>query len=104
MSVLSVSTTYFTCTNESLPAIIAGLSPSSADRILAIGGSGDQAFALLEHGAQVAVIDHDARQIDFIRHRAAALADGDYYEFAKRHAFFEEGTPGMLHVYERDAY
>ena len=68
-------------TNESLPAIITGLAPTSEDTILAIGGSGDQAFALLEFAEEVRVVDKAPEQISLIRHRRAALEKGNYFEF-----------------------
>lgn len=68
-------------TNEYLPAIIQGLTPEAKDSILCIGGSGDQAFALLEHVQRVRIVDVDQSQIDLIRERAEALEKKDYTGF-----------------------
>src|SRR3989344_1381131 len=64
-------------TNENLQAIVAGLDLSSKDTILAVGGSGDQAFALLEFAGEVKVVDNQPNQIGFIKQRVEALLAGD---------------------------
>ncbi len=74
---------------------MAGLEPKEGDVILAIGGSGDQAFAMLEHGARVIAVDHAPSQIAFIDYRRDVLACGDYAAFVKRVADF---------LYLRDVY
>ena len=57
----------FTFCNESLPSIITGLDPQKEDVILVIGGSGDQALALLEFGCKVYVIDRNSSQVNYIK-------------------------------------
>ena len=74
----------FTFCNESLPSIIAGLDPQKEDAILAIGGSGDQAFALLEFGCRVYVIDYDNSQINFIKSVFQILKNRDFDSFIYR--------------------
>ncbi len=76
-------------TNESLWGIIAGLNPVSTDRIAAIAGSGDQAFALLASGAEVIAVDKDPAQIEYVRLRARALTEGNDEAFL-------EGLPLIL--------
>lgn len=71
----------FPCTNESLAAIVAGMDVSKEDHVLAVGGSGDQAFALSEHVGSVGVIDADPTQRDFIESRIALLEKGDVGSF-----------------------
>lgn len=73
----------YQCTNESLKAIIAGLDVSPEDNLLVVGGSGDQAFALLEFAGKgkVTAVDNAPQQIDFIRQKAEALQIGDYESF-----------------------
>lgn len=71
----------YVCANESLEAIIAGLNPGENDNTLAIGGSGDQAFAILEHSARVYVVDIKKSQTDYIKKRARLLETGDYAGF-----------------------
>jgi len=68
---------FYDFTNESLSAIIAGLDPQPEDTIVAIAGSGDQAFALLESGARVIAVDHNSKQIDFIKNRIQLLEQRD---------------------------
>ncbi len=73
-------------TNESLWAISAGLDPKPTDSILAIAGSGDQAFALLASGAEIRAIDKDQAQLTYTLLRAEALRRGD------KEAFLEGAT------------
>lgn len=68
-------------TNETLEAIIAGLNIRPSDCVLAVAGSGDQAFALLESGCRITAIDNISAQIRFVQRRALALSRGDYSEF-----------------------
>lgn len=66
----------FTYTNESLPPIMAGLDVGPRDNVLAIAGSGDQAFAILENASKVTAIDSSSQQIEYIIRRVDHLADG----------------------------
>ena len=75
--------TFYQVTNESLSAIIAGLAINQQDRVLAVGGSGDQAFALLETAAKVSVVDSNPEQIELIKYRARMLKKGNYGEFLR---------------------
>lgn len=68
-------------TNESLSAIVKGVNPQKEDFILAVGGSGDQAFALLESGAHVDVVDTNPNQIRYIQERIHSLLNGNYSSF-----------------------
>ncbi len=72
---------HFGNTNESLDAIIAGLDLSSKDTVLAIAGSGDQAFAILEHAKEVRAIDKNKVQINYVRWRINALKLNNLEEF-----------------------
>lgn len=72
---------FYIATNESLRAVTLGLPVIADDLVVAIGGSGDQAFALLEGGCHVKVVDISDLQIGFIRSRARALQDGNYKHF-----------------------
>ena len=47
----------YSSTNESLEGVVAGLDVKPKDRIIAVGGCGDQAFALLENVGKVIVVD-----------------------------------------------
>ncbi len=68
-------------TNESLDAIIKGMDLKSTDRVLAICGSGEQAFAVLEHAGRVRAFDRESLQTDYAKMRKQTLADGDYEKF-----------------------
>lgn len=79
----SLDTSYvkFPCTNESLDAIVHSLDVRPEDNVLAIGGSGDQAFALLEYVNSVVALDVDPVQRDFIQNRLNLLRQGDISSF-----------------------
>ncbi|MBI4919049.1 DUF3419 family protein [archaeon] len=70
-------------TNESLPAIINGLDLKQNDSVLAIAGSGDQAFAMLEYAARVEVVDKSSDQIFLVKLRAEALRREEYSLFLR---------------------
>jgi hypothetical protein len=91
---------YFT-TTESLNSIITGLTPSPDDKILAIAGSGDQGFAMLEYGARVTLVDSDENAIDFVKDRAEALKNGDFRGF-----FYPKGwsPPSLENLIIRNRY
>lgn len=67
--------------NESLEAINRAMSFEAGDRVLAVGGSGEQAFSMLEHGCKVVVIDNTPPQIDLIKYRKNCLASGNISTF-----------------------
>lgn len=56
-------------TNESLDAIVNGMNVGKRDRILAVLGSGDQAFALLEKAAYVKAVDNCMAQVEHAQAR-----------------------------------
>ncbi|MFA5953100.1 MAG: hypothetical protein WC812_00750 [Candidatus Pacearchaeota archaeon] len=68
-------------TNESLPSIVNLLNPSPEDNILAIGGSGDQAFALLKDGVKIDVIEYNLDQLNLINKRINYLREDDIEDF-----------------------
>ncbi len=69
------------CTNENLEAIILGLDPQPDDVVLAVCGSGDQAFAILEYVESVVAFDISTAQINFAIQRKRALGEGNYTRF-----------------------
>lgn len=73
----------YSYTNEDLRGIILGLDFSPEDSVLAVAGSGDQAFAFLEFARQVKAVDIVPEQIELIRQKAEALQVGDYDEFLR---------------------
>ncbi len=70
-------------TNESLDAIVEGLDIHARDRVLAIAGSGDQAFAMLVNDAIVHAIDIDDLQVKYMQERARALKKKHFIKFEK---------------------
>ncbi|MDI6738339.1 MAG: hypothetical protein QME12_07555 [Nanoarchaeota archaeon] len=67
----------FPVTNERLEAVVAGLDVKEGDRILAVCGSGDQAFALLENASYVLAADLNKLQVEYARTRAELLKQGN---------------------------
>lgn len=80
-------------TNESLRAIVAGLQISPEDAVIAVGGSGDQAFAMLESAGKVKVFDSNPAQLDYIRERVEALERGDYERFSGSDRVNSDNSP-----------
>jgi len=76
-----ISTLGHRCTNESLAAIVNGLDVNETDDILAICGSGDQAFALLEKAHSVTAVDIYKNQVDYARYRKRCLKEEKYAFF-----------------------
>jgi SAM-dependent methyltransferase len=68
-------------TNESLEAITSGLNLNSENSVLAICGSGDQAFAILEKTGNVYVVDMREKQIEYFLYRQDLLEKGEFNEF-----------------------
>jgi hypothetical protein len=73
----------YSYSNESLDAIVAGLNVQPSDIILAIAGSGDQSFALLERAARIITVDENPLQIELVRKRAELLKKRNYREFLR---------------------
>lgn len=92
----------YDCTNESIDSVVSSLSPQEGDNILAICGSGDIPFVLVEH-ARVTAVDIDEAQIDFASYRADKLKLGDYASFLREVC---EPTPRCLSYdhFARDKY
>lgn len=76
----------YSATNEVLEAIVNGLDLKPEDNVLAIAGSGDQAFAMLEYGCKVTAIDIKLDQIKFVKLRAEALKLKCYEDFLRKKA------------------
>ncbi len=68
-------------TNESLLSITKGLDIQPDDTILAVLGSGDQAFAMLEFGATIFATDINHVQCIFAQERRNALYQKDLKSF-----------------------
>ncbi len=68
-------------TNESLQSIAIGLDIQPGDVILAVCGSGDQSFALLENARAVVSVDKSKVQLEYAKRRAELLREGRFDEF-----------------------
>lgn len=68
-------------TNEYLDAIICGLNLNSNNSVLAICGSGDQAFAMLEKTNNLHVVDMREKQIEYFLYRKSLIERGEFGEF-----------------------
>jgi SAM-dependent methyltransferase len=77
----SISYTY---TNEELFAILKGLDLKKDDNVLAIAGSGDQAFAMLPYVDKITAVDVNTNQIDYIEQRMRWLKEGNKDYFLER--------------------
>ncbi|MBI2631830.1 DUF3419 family protein [Candidatus Pacearchaeota archaeon] len=73
----------YSCSNENLSGIVLGLDLTPNDSVLAVGGSGDQAFAFLEFVRKVKIVDINPIQIEFIRQKAQSLRIGNNDEFLR---------------------
>jgi hypothetical protein len=71
-------------TNENLEAIVKGLNIKPNDYILAVGGSGDQPFALIEYAEKVLAVDINGYQIRRMHRQNESLKIDDYESFWKR--------------------
>lgn len=67
----------FRSTNESLEAIVKGMRLTRKDNVLAVCGSGDQAFAMLEYANSVVAVDRNKEQIEYAKERARLIEAGD---------------------------
>jgi len=86
-------------TNEALQAILEGLEVKPEDYILAIGGSGDQAFAILEYAKRVLAVDYDGYQVRYIKSQAKSLRVGNYKKFLERREQDSSGYRGQNEGY-----
>lgn len=73
----------YSCTNESIAAVVLGLDLKSNDEVYAIGGSGDLPFAMLEYVKKVFAVDSNPKQIELIKKRLAFLLNFDRGDFLK---------------------
>lgn len=81
MSMMKGAGVIFPFTVEKMAAIVEGLQPKKGDEILSICGCGDQAFALLERGARVTVVDVNPAQIGLVKKRVRALQEDSFSGF-----------------------
>ena len=92
--------------NESLQAVVTGLDVQPSDGVLAVAGSGDQAFALLETAERVIVADISLMQLEIMKRRVAALKHGDYAAImweARTHSLETEGVKIARNSYFTEA-
>ncbi|MFH1064896.1 MAG: hypothetical protein V1734_00105 [Nanoarchaeota archaeon] len=92
----------YIATNESLDSIIVGMMLDRRDKVLAILGSGDQAFAMLEYGCSVIAVDCNAKQRRLAETRVEMLAGGDTHGFLY-YAGCEENLVDDSDMMHRDA-
>lgn len=68
-------------TNELLEPIVKGLDLKESDKVLAVGGSGDQAFAILEYAGEVLAVDNVPAQVVVMEQHARLIKRGQFEEF-----------------------
>jgi hypothetical protein len=88
-------------TNENISSIVSGLDIQPHDKIVAIGGSGDQAFAILEYVGHVLAVDEDCLQVDYIDDQLDLIAVRDYETFWSMRESKEYFLPSRLDVIRR---
>jgi hypothetical protein len=71
----------YSFTNEDLDSVVAGLDPQPEDAILAVCGSGDQSFALLERALTVVSLDINPHQILYAQNQLEKIVCGDFDDF-----------------------
>ncbi|MDD9953688.1 MAG: hypothetical protein OXR66_05100 [Candidatus Woesearchaeota archaeon] len=76
----------FSMANEHLPSIMYGVRTRESQKILAVLGGGDQAFALLSLGSTVVGIDGEYDAVNWVRARANCAREGNYEGFLAVHA------------------
>ena len=84
-------------TSESLVAILLGLDIQPDDHILAICGSGDQTFAMLNRDAQVLAVDKNPDQIEHTRWRMDQLRNRRYDRFLDDESFLKTVWQTYVH-------
>lgn len=71
-------------TNESLDAIAKSMQLTREDNVLAILGSGDQAFALLEYAGSVVAMDDIQEQAAYAQGQKELISQGSFEQFLAR--------------------
>jgi len=79
----------YPCTNESIPAVFAGLNPHRDDVVVSICSSGDVPFALAPYVKKIYAVDNVRLQIDYAREQAELLG-------AQNDLFFRDSLIGNL--------
>ena len=90
----------YLATNECVEAVVNGLSVQKDDLVLAVCGSGDVPFALVEKGAKVVAVDVKPIQIEYARWRLKKLVDLNFDVFFK---YIDYGR-GEKNVVNRDYF
>lgn len=67
----------YPCTNESIQAVLVGLTPCKNDVVISIAGSGDIPFAIAPYVKKVFAVDRDPEQIWFIKRQIELLQNRD---------------------------
>ncbi|MBT7102025.1 hypothetical protein HN935_00780 [archaeon] len=82
----------YPCTNESVPAVLAGIDPHREDVVVSICGSGDVPIALSPYVKKVYAVDNSRCQINYAREQATLLA-------AQDDLFFRDSLVGNLNPF-----
>jgi len=78
----------YPCTNEVVPAVIAGLSPKRDDVVISVAGSGDIPFAIAPYVKKVYAVDKNSSQIEFMKLQKGFLEARDFDSFC--HTYLED--------------
>ncbi|MFH1066068.1 MAG: class I SAM-dependent methyltransferase [Nanoarchaeota archaeon] len=74
----------FRSTNESLDAIVQSMQLTRKHNVLAVLGSGDQAFAMLEYAKLVVAIDNHHEQVKYAQKHKELISQGLFSRFLNR--------------------
>jgi len=81
---------YYLFTNERLEGMLDVLDIVPTDHVLAVLGSGDHAFTLLERAGSVTGVDTHSMQIALAQYRREALRQGNFPRFLKTYEHITE--------------
>jgi hypothetical protein len=87
-------------TNESLEAIVKSMQLTRKDNVLAVCGSGDQAFAMLEYAKLVVAMDHGPEQVDYAQKQKKLISEGNFKKFLARGSVILKHVANMREYFE----
>ncbi len=73
----------WTRSNECISSIFSGLDAKRNDYIIAVGGSGDQSFALVQYSGSVLAVDIEDHQVYHMERMREFINKGDFKGFMK---------------------
>lgn len=87
-------------TNESLEAIVKSMQLTRKDNVLAVCGSGDQAFAMLEYAKRIVAMDHGPEQVDYAQKQKKLISEGKFKQFLARGLLIQKSVADMREYFK----